>query len=423
VGLYIRKVPTGSGATAVQIARKHRGKRTFVEHVGSAHDPQSLAALMARAEQRKAYLQGGEQLTLEFSDDQLSSVADTGQVVTEAQPRMVGTRHRILWEVFSGVYDQLGFSAAVDSEVFKQLVIARLIEPASKLRSLEILEALGIGSVPSYSTVKRHLAESAEAGWRDAVCTAAYDFAASSGPLTVCLYDATTLHIESDHPDEFRKPGFSKDRQIDPQIVVGLLVDRGGFPLELHTHPGNTGEATTILPVLESFKARHGIEDIVVVADAGMLSHDNCVALQDAGYQFIIASRTGKMPKGLKAHLDGLSQNLFSDGWTTSIWEKLRANSSTRWRTVYQFTKKRFNKDRRTLDKQIAKAQDIADGKRSMTKARFVAVNGKDVGLKQADIDRARQLQGIKGYADILIMSINGYSASSALGRLGFCSA
>src|SRR5699024_3547144 len=93
-----------------------------------------------------------------------------------------------------------------------------------------------------------------------------------------------------------------------------------------------------------------------------------------------------------------LDQQSFADGWSTSIWEKLRGDTDKQWRTVYQFTKKRFNKDRRTLDKQIAKTQDIADGKRSMTKARFVSVKGKDVGLKQADIDRARQLQGIKGY-------------------------
>lgn len=396
MGYFVRKVQTASGATAVQVARTHRGVQSIVEHVGSAHDDQSLAVLMATAEQRKAVLQGGEQLQLELPNDEAS--APEPVVVADGQPRMVGTKHRILWEVLSGVYDQIGFNTAVDSEVFKQLVIARLVEPTSKLRSLHVLESLGLDGVPSYATVKRHLATAAEQQWRDAICGAAYDFAAAAGPVTVCLYDATTLHIESDHPDEFRRPGFSKDRQVDPQIVVGLLVDRAGFPLELHAYPGNTGEATTILPILDSFKTRHGIEDIVVVADAGMLSHDNCVALEDAGYQFIIASRVGKMPKGLQAHLATLDHQSFQDGWTTSIREKLRADTNTTWRTVYQFSKKRFGRDRKTLEKQIQKAQDIADGKRSVAKARFVEIKGKDVGLKQADIDRARQLQGIKGY-------------------------
>lgn len=392
----MRQVQTASEAIAVQVMYTRLGKQRVVEHVGSAHDEHALTVLMAAAEQRKADLQGGQQLALQLPDDH--STAAPPVAVADAQPRMVGTKHRVLWEVLAGVYDQIGFTTAVDSDVFKKLVVARLIEPASKLRSLEILESLGLDKVPSYATVKRHLAKSAEAGWRDAICAAAYNFAAADGPVTVCLYDATTLHIESDHPDEFRRPGFSKDRQIDPQIVLGLLVDRSGFPLELHTHPGNTAEATTILPVLDSFKSRHGINDIVVVADAGMLSYANCVALEQAGYQFIIASRVGKMPKGLQAHLETADRHQMTNGWTTSIQEKLRADSSKTWRTVYQFTTKRFNKDRRTLDQQIAKAQDIADGKRSMAKARFVSVKGKDVGINQADIDRARALQGIKGY-------------------------
>lgn len=52
VGLYVRKVPTASGATGVQIARKFRGKREIVEHIGSAHTPAELAALVAIAKQR-----------------------------------------------------------------------------------------------------------------------------------------------------------------------------------------------------------------------------------------------------------------------------------------------------------------------------------------------------------------------------------
>lgn len=407
MGLYIRKVQTASGATAVQIANKSRGVRTIVEHIGSAHDESALAVLVAAAEQRKAVLQGGEQLQLMLPDEHPAQAADAEPVVVaDGQPRMVGTKHRVLWDVLAGVYEQIGFSAAVDSAVFQQLVIARLVEPTSKLRSLEVLESLGMAKVPSYATLKRHLAKAAEQRWRDAICASAYDFAATNGPVTVCLYDATTLHIESDHPDQFRRPGFSKDRQVDPQIVVGLLVDRDGFPLELHAHPGNTAEATTILPVLEAFKTRHGIDDIVVVADAGMLSYDNCVALEEAGYQFIIASRVGKMPKGLQAHLDTLDPASFQDGWTTSIHEKLRAHSDKTWRTVYQFSNKRFLRDKKTLEKQIAKAQDIADGKRSMTKARFVDLNGNKIGIKQADIDRARQLQGIKGYVTSTSQSI-----------------
>ena len=49
---YVRKVKTASGATAVQIAQTVNGRRTIVEHIGSAHTDAELAALVATARSR-----------------------------------------------------------------------------------------------------------------------------------------------------------------------------------------------------------------------------------------------------------------------------------------------------------------------------------------------------------------------------------
>ena len=89
------------------------------------------------------------------------------------------------------------------------------------------------------------------------------------------LYDVTTLYFEAEKEDDLRKVGYSKERRVDPQIVVGLLVDRRGFPLEIGCYEGNTAEQTTIIPIIKAFQARHRIENMVVVADAGMLSAEN----------------------------------------------------------------------------------------------------------------------------------------------------
>lgn len=97
------------------------------------------------------------------------------------------------------------------------------------------------------------------------------------------LYDVTTLHFETEDEDALRKVGTSKERRGDPQIQVGLLVDPGGFPLEVHLFEGNKAETTTLAPVLEAFQARHGVTDMVVVADAGMLSAGNLNALRMPG--------------------------------------------------------------------------------------------------------------------------------------------
>ena len=58
----------------------------------------------------------------------------------------------------------------------------------------------------------------------------------------------------------------------------------------------NMAETNTILPVMEKFKMLHGLKDITVVADAGMLSAKNLQTLATAGYSYIVGSRLHKIP-------------------------------------------------------------------------------------------------------------------------------
>ncbi len=53
-----------------------------------------------------------------------------------------------------------------------------------------------------------------------------------SGGISVVFYDVTTIYFETDYEDDFRKTGFSKEvKHQNPQIVLGLLVIEGGYPL------------------------------------------------------------------------------------------------------------------------------------------------------------------------------------------------
>ena len=116
-----------------------------------------------------------------------------------------------------------------------------IIEPTSKSDSLRVLDEVGVEHA-SLRTMFRSLARSQEGDYRSQVAGACFTHAASSGDVSLCLYDVTTLYFEAEHEDELRKVGFSKERRVDPQIVVGLLVDRGGFPLEIGCYEGNTAE-------------------------------------------------------------------------------------------------------------------------------------------------------------------------------------
>ena len=126
---YVRTVKTASGATAVQIVWSSRRGSRSIEHLGSAHDEAELAALKAAAAQRLAA--GQAELDL--------GAGATGPA-SEPLP-ITSSRTAHLWDALCRAYDVLGFDqAAGGDEVFRQLVLARIIEPTSKADSLRVLD-------------------------------------------------------------------------------------------------------------------------------------------------------------------------------------------------------------------------------------------------------------------------------------------
>ena len=223
-----------------------------------------------------------------------------GMPVGQRSGVITSKRSALLWQVLQTVYARLGFDA-VDDAAFEQLVLARIVEPTSKADSLRVLEELGVEHA-SLRTMFRSLKRAGVGGYRDQVAAACFGHAATAGDVSLCLYDVTTLYFEVEKEDDLRKVGYSKERRVDPQVVVGLLVDRAGFPLEVGCFEGNKAETTTILPIISQFQARHAVADMVVVADAGMLSAGNLAELDAAGLRFIVGSRVTKAPNDLASH-------------------------------------------------------------------------------------------------------------------------
>ncbi|GAA5108971.1 hypothetical protein GCM10025762_15190 [Haloechinothrix salitolerans] len=193
---HIRTVKTASGARAVQIVYSRRTGSRRIEHIGSAHDDAELELLKAAARQRMVAGQGELDLGL-------NAPPEAGGPLPITASRM---GH--LWDALAHVYDALGFDVAADGdEVFRCLVLARIVEPTSKLDSLRVLEEIGIGP-PSYATVKRRLPAYAQDEWRERLAALCAHHV-GLGPATLLLYDVTTLYFEADTGDGFRESGFS----------------------------------------------------------------------------------------------------------------------------------------------------------------------------------------------------------------------
>jgi hypothetical protein len=371
----------------VQIVHRQGRRVTGIEHIGSARTDAELALLGEIARQR---LHEGQQ-TLEF-------LAMTPGDAGAGGARVVDVRSQLLWQVLQDAYARLGFSAVSD-EAFAALVLARIIEATSKADSIRVLAELGLPA-PSLRTIFRALSRCVERDYRDTLATAclAYSASTAAGQAALVLYDCTTLYFETDTEDQLRRVGMSKERRVDPQVQVGLLVDPGGFPLEVHCFEGNTAETTTLIPVLTAFQARHGITDMVVVADAGMLSAGNLNALEDAGFCFIVGSRIAKAPYDLAEHFDRHG-DYFADGQILESSRVMGTGKAARSRRlVYQYVFKRAQRDNRAINAMIERAGKVAAGTRPIKKDRFVKLDGATRSVDWDLVDRARHLAGLKGY-------------------------
>lgn len=262
---HIRTTTTSSGATALQVVRYENRKTVVLKHFGSARTEAELSGLK---EDARHWIERRTQQSSLFKEEEDDRILHLGV------HQCLGIRHSCLYMVLQKILQRMGFTS-LRNALLLDLVIMRMTEPCSKLRALELLERyFGIlygrrslyRTLPSFSLYQEK-AERIAMRFVEKVLKSDCSFV---------LYDVTTLYFESFDPDDLRKPGFSKDsKSLQPQIVLGLLVNHEGFPLRYEMFPGNTFEGKTMLPVIRKFRDEHGRKDFSVVADAAMMGLEN----------------------------------------------------------------------------------------------------------------------------------------------------
>ena len=96
------------------------------------------------------------------------------------------------------------------------------------------------------------------------------------------------------------------------QVNYGLLTDRGGRPIAVSVHPGNTGDPTTFLPQVDKLRDSFGIQSMVLVGDRGMITQTQIDVLKKLeGIDWITALKT----EGLRRLMedDCLQMGLFDE--------------------------------------------------------------------------------------------------------------
>jgi transposase len=293
--MFVRQKKNKSGVISIQIIDKSSGKYKVVKTIGSSHDRTIVEQLYIQAKQELRTIQGQQQFNFEINKEK--DLVDT--FFNAIDDFKLSGPELLLGKLF----DQIGFNNLQD-ELFRHLVITRLVYPVSKLKTVDYLHkhkgiSIDVDKVYRYLD-KLHLQQMRlvqEISYRHAMKVL-------QSEVSIVFYDVTTLYFEAEEEDDLRKIGFSKDgKHQQPQIVLGLLVNATGFPLAYEIFEGNKFEGHTMLAVVESFKEKHNIEKLVIVADAGLMSNQNIKELCEKEYEFIIGARIKNESDVLKSQL------------------------------------------------------------------------------------------------------------------------
>jgi len=281
--VFIRKKKNKSGSISFHIVQKRGRKQILIKSIGSATTQPEIEKMSILAQQQLEALLQQSRLDLKYNEDELF-VQDLLKNIHHIE---VSGVELILGKLFN----EIGFNA-IKEPLFEHLVLSRICYPGSKLKAVEYL-LRHHQLLYDIDAVYRYL-DKLNSKHKEQLQDISYYHTLSlfEGKISILFYDVTTLYFEASDEDDFRKTGFSKDGKAQhPQIVLGLLVSTQGYPLAFEMFEGNTFEGKTMLPVIERFRQKYQLENIVVVADAGLLSTQNVTTLTDQNYQFILGAR------------------------------------------------------------------------------------------------------------------------------------
>jgi transposase len=376
--MKIRVVKTASKARAVQVVRYQNNKRIILRHIGSAHTDAELEELMRIGhEWMKNY---SDQLSI-FPDENPNKLLHINHCT------FIGVQYRYFYQQIRAVQDKVGFDGL--PPLLNDLVGIRIFEPASKLRSLELLEQF-FGISHSRKTYYRIAPACIEL--KQIVEQKVVDFAKEhySFDFDIVFYDVTTLYFETFEEDELRKNGFSKDNKSQqPQILVALVVTKEGFPIAYEIFSGNTFEGHTLIPVIKDFIDRNKINTFTVVADAAMISSENIAQLTQHGLNYIVGARMGNLSAELLETVD--KQIARQDDMSIRIKTELGD-------LICSYSSLRYRKDLYEMNKQIEKAKQAVETPSKTKKLKFTKTDKQQLALNQELIEKTKKLLGIKGY-------------------------
>jgi Transposase len=392
-GMFVRKKKNRSGTTSVVVVDKRGGRFKELHTVGVAICDDEINELVSKGRKWIDNHIGVRRIDFEDANRKTDEIVNAELFLNQVDSVL----HNGAKMLLDKVYDSIGFNGIQDT-VLRHLVIARLCQPMSKMATVDYLKSHFDEDV-DLNKIYRYLDKIYNTQQEELQrISVEHTLNVLGGRLEMSFYDVTSLYFESFREDVLRSPGFSKDgKTAETQVILGLLVCENGYPLAYSLFNGAQYESYTMIPVIDDFRQRFGIDDFIVVADSGFMIKRNVELLRRGGYDFIVGARIKKCPPEVKVwilslpHEDGLFH------------ETTLENGD---RLIVTFSSKRASKDEfnrrkgvERLRKQFASGRITKDKINKRGYNKFLKIeNDVSVTISEEKIAEDAQWDGLKEY-------------------------
>ena len=384
--MFIRELRHKNGRIYIQVVDKSSGRYKVLKSFGSSLTSEGVLELKKLA-------------SIWINEHQCVREIDFTHEIEQIEQMLSGITQLKLAGielVLGRIFDEIGFNK-INDELFRSLVLYRLVYPKSKLKTTEYL----------YRYEQKEWSEDAIYRYMDKLHSTqkelvqqisyAHSLKVLGGQINVVFYDVTTLYFEIDQEDELRKTGFSKEgKHQNPQIILGLLVSKNGYPLAYDIYQGNKFEGHTLLPIIDSFKSKYKIEKLTIIADSGLLSQSNIDELQTNNYEFILGARIKNQKYTVQQKILNLQlKNGESQLIQTNDLNLIVSYSDDRAK------KDRYNREKglRKLEKQVRTGKLTKSSINNRGYNKYLKLEGElNVKIDLEKFNQDAQWDGLKGY-------------------------
>lgn len=389
--MFIRKKKNRSGTTSVIVVSKAYGKFKEVKTIGVSDDESQIENFVREARRWIATQTGAQDLFQQNIKEEEEKHL-TEHLISNIENILINGTQLILDKVF----ELIGFNN-IEDDTLRQLVVARLSQPMSKSATVDYLKSHFDEDVKLYK-IYCYL-DKLYNTQREEIQNISVEHTRKilGGKIGLMFYDVTTLYFETDKSDELRESGFSKDgKHSQPQVVLGLLVSKDGYPLSYSLFNGSQYEGRTMLPIVEDFIQRFKLDDFVIVADSGLMNKSNISFLQSGGYKYIIGAR-------IKNETTNIKKTILSFEKIDGLFHEIKKGDD---RLIIGYSSQRAKKDKYNRGKGIKRLQTAYKtgnitkeniNKRGYNKFLEISDDIKVV-INQDKINEDEKWDGLKGY-------------------------